>query len=110
MKPIIGNKTIEVIENPVFKAATIGHSVFTLKETSSLSQTDLESHLTVAYKMIHKIASQIVSTTSTPAAHASMINSLSYLHSLSTSPEVSHETMNLKHSYDVHMFRWRILS
>lgn len=46
MKPIVGNKAIEVLEKPVFKESTLPFTSLPKESLSTVAQTDLELHLT----------------------------------------------------------------
>lgn len=72
-------------------------NIFSLSEITSLSQTDLESHLTSIYKTIYKISTvllpngnqlTITSSTTTLSSVNSLLNYLGYLGSICISPEV----------------------
>jgi hypothetical protein len=69
VKPIVGNKTIEIIDVPTFKSSSLPCRPLTLDEVAKLSQDDLEAHLTILYKALLKFASppQSASTASSSA-------------------------------------------
>lgn len=96
MKPIIGNRQIEVLEKPQFKS-NLSFATISTSDTSNMNQHDLENHLTIVYKAAYKLmtsifqitnTSNVVLNSTTTSALSSILNLLAYLHTLSTSPEV----------------------
>jgi hypothetical protein len=78
VKPIIGNKQIEVIEKFSFATGLPFHALQG-EEIARLSQAELETHLTFVYKAI----SRAVTSISSLAQISSSSNSLTALHSIS---------------------------
>ena len=98
VKPIVGNKGIEIIDVPPFKASSLPCKALTVSEVSLLSQKELEAHLTLLYTTLHKASSSSSSSSSSASTHATAqaerLNLLSYLCTLSPSAEVANVVMN----------------
>jgi hypothetical protein len=110
VKPIVGNKAIEVMERTDFIESTLPFEVVRSDQLQKLSQTDLEVHLTQVrklslfcflyfiffpfvqvYKALHKTVIGAQSNTATPAvgnALSDRCNLLGYLSSIAASAEV----------------------
>jgi hypothetical protein len=90
VKPIVGNKTIEVVERPGFKEGSLPFAALDVDRLQNLATSDLEMHLTLAYKALHKVTQ---AQTGTPTAAALLatqerINILGYMCSIASSAEV----------------------
>lgn len=68
VKPIVGNKAIEIIDVPPFKASGLPCKPLSLEEVAKLSQSDLEAHLTVLYKSLLKATSSQQPNTSSSSS------------------------------------------
>jgi hypothetical protein len=68
VKPIVGNKAIEIIDVLPFKASSLPCKPLSLEEVAKLSQTDLEAHLTVLYKSLLKATSSQQPSTSSSSS------------------------------------------
>jgi hypothetical protein len=71
VKPIVGNKAIEIIEKVVFKPATLPFPLLSIEDLGRLSQSELEAHLTLVYKALHRHA--VLSSPPTATASASPV-------------------------------------
>ncbi len=89
VKPIVGNKAIEVLERPIFKASGLPVSAISPDDASSLAQSQLQQHLTVLYKYLHRST-----TSSSNTSISDRNNVLSYLYSLASSVEVANIVLN----------------
>ena len=47
MKPIVGNKAVEILDKPVFKAASLSFTPLSFEEISKLPLNELEAHMTL---------------------------------------------------------------
>jgi hypothetical protein len=101
VKPVVGNKLIEVIEKPSFRTGVLHFDAMSLSEIALLLQPALEQHLTIIYKALYKAflvtapnqnSSSIqflVFTPSVIGAISDRIELLGYLYSISSNAEVS---------------------
>jgi len=101
VKPIVGNKAIEVIEKITIKSGVLPITILSLDEVSGLSTAELESHLSQVYKMLLKNSG----LPSQQASSASVINNssvalterakiLSYLNTIALSADVANIVLN----------------
>lgn len=93
MKPIVGNKSIEVIEKSSFKESSLPFQpIMTIEDISQLSQSDLEIHLTVVYKALQRSFSPAAQSSLASVATSTILNEriqlLNYLFSIASSAEV----------------------
>ena len=93
VKPVVGNKSIEVIEKVGFKEGALSFHTLTIEEVSQLSQQDLEVHLTLVYKALQKtmVAAQSSSSSATIAESNALFDRLQllgYLFTIACSVEV----------------------
>lgn len=90
VKPIVGNKTIEVVERPGFKEGSLPFPALDVQRLQGLTTSDLEMHLTLAYKALHKVTQAQTGAPTTAALHATQerINILGYMCSIASSAEV----------------------
>ena len=94
VKPIVGNKAIEVIDVPPFKGSTLPCKALSADDISKLSQTDLEAHLTQLYKALHKATSSSASSSSSSSGSNEKLNILAYLCTIAPSAEVANVVLN----------------
>ena len=101
VKPIVGNKAIEVIEKITIKSGVLPITILTLDEVSGLATAELESHLSQVYKLLLKNSG----LPSLQASSASVINNssaalterakiLSYLNTIALSADVANIVLN----------------
>jgi Cu/Zn superoxide dismutase len=101
VKPIVGNKAIEVIEKVVYKVSSLQNNfqVLSTEEVSQLAQGPLEAHISQVYRAILKCtqattgapnnAAAANGTLGTLAALTERANLFTYLLSIATVAEVS---------------------
>ena len=101
VKPIVGNKAIEVIEKITIKGGVLPIPMLTLDEVPGLSTTELESHLSQVYKMLLKnsgLPSQQASSSAvinnSNAALTERAKILSYLNTIALSADVANIVLN----------------
>ena len=91
MKPIVGNKAIEPVDNITYKE-NLPFSMLPQEALSTLSPVELEQHLTVVYKFLQKtvLAAQSSSVVNTVVSGvlADRVNAISYLYNIATRAEV----------------------
>jgi hypothetical protein len=101
VKPIVGNKTIEVVEKFAFKESGLSFPVYSsVDEVSALTQSDLEMHLSQVYKALQKTVAATQTATPTLVASNALferIQILSYLYSLAPSSEVRSSLLGALH-------------
>ena len=68
VKPIVGNKAIEVADKLTFKAALIPFRCLSSDEIALLPQGELESHLTLVYKALHKCSNNSANAATRPSS------------------------------------------
>ena len=92
MKPIVGNKAIEVVEKIGFKESSLSFPVVSVDDIGHLTQGDLEMHLTQIYKALQKTVLAVQSTTPTSTAGSALsdrLHILGYLYSIASCAEVT---------------------
>ena len=96
VKPIVGNKAIEAVDNITYKE-NLPFPTISQENLTSLSSLELEQHLTVVYKFLQKTVlaaqSNTVVNTVVSGVLADRVNAISYLYNIATSAEVSYFTM-----------------
>jgi len=92
VKPIVGNKAIEAVDNITYKE-NLPFPTISQENLTSLSPLELEQHLTVVYKFLQKTVlaaqSNTVVNTVVSAVLADRVNAIAYLYNIATSAEVS---------------------
>lgn len=113
VKPIVGNRAIEIVERAPFKASLLPTTAITVEATSRMNQSELQSHLTILYRTLSKAAGFNPSTATNPqgttsasvssnvstAALEQRNNCLAYLGTLASSAEVSNIVLNTNFLY-----------
>ena len=102
VKPIVGNKAIEIIERATFKSPALPFPVVNgLDDIGKLSQAELEAHLTLIYKALHRhVVLPSPPTATNAASPATMtalndrLNVLGYLSTIVHSAEVANIVLN----------------
>lgn len=98
VKPIVGNKLIENIDGFDYSPSTLSFDSSNPEALNSMSASDIESHLTIVYKALHKTAVTAQSaavTSATNQALSDRVNILKYLCAICSSAEVSHLSLNI---------------
>ena len=101
VKPIVGNKAIEIIEKVSIKSGALSINMLALEEISGMATSELESHLSQVYKLLLKNSglpsqqaggSLIVNNSSAALTERAKI--LSYLNTIALSADVANIVLN----------------
>ena len=93
VKPIVGNKAIEIIERVPFKSQNLSFAVPDSLEMQEYTKSKLEGHLTLVYKALQKATSEAVRNPSS-TLDGDRIQMLGYLVSISSVSEVANIVLN----------------
>lgn len=94
VKPIVGNKAIDVVEKVPFKAAALPFSYLDATEIGKLNASELEGHLTLIYKALQKANLEANRSTLAGAQVTERTHMLAYLCAIAPSAEVANIVLN----------------
>jgi hypothetical protein len=97
VKPIVGNRAIEVTEANTYKPASLTFTPLAVGDAAKLPPSELDAHLQVVFKALHKGSQHASGSPSSATVSAALMagaiternNMLSYISSIVSSSEVS---------------------